>query len=219
MKNLKGTGGFFKARSSRIFLLIICCFALSQKSFSQFVIEPFVSNDQLILESWYFNTIDESKRLSVFALNESIYDYDTESSSLLSFGMFGYDWIKGFGPIAGWRLSEQSSAALGGLQYGFYRENFFLITYLNSELKSDPNFEFYTITQFRPQLSEKLKGFGQLQISKNFNTDIHTFSLYRLRLGADLGKIQTGLGLDQTFFGEDWESDIAPGFFVRLELY
>ena len=207
------------ARLTKSILLSVLGLVISQQSFSQYVLEPFVSDDNMILESWYYNTITESKRLSLFNLNEVNYNYDTESSSLLSYGVLGYDLAKGFGPIVGWRLSALSSATLAGVQYGLYRENFFAFFYLNSELKNNPNFEFYTITQYRPQITDRFKGFGQLQISKNFNEDMHTYSLYRLRLGADLGKIQTGVGVDQTFAGGDWESNIAPGVFLRLELY
>lgn len=208
-------------KNLKVKLILICCayFLTSQQSLAQFVIEPFVSDENLILESWYFNTIDKSKRLSIFSLNEANYNYDSESTSFLSYGVVGFDLIKGLGPVAGWRFSQYSSAALAGLQYGFYRENFFAILILNSELKKDPNLEFYSIIQYRRQLSEKLKAFSQLQISKNFTTDNHSFSLYRLRLGVDLGKVQTGIGLEQTMLGEDFDYELAPGLFLRLELY
>ena len=188
-------------------------------SFAQFVIEPFVSEDNLILESWYFNTIDQSKRLSVFSLNEINHNYDTESTSFLSYGVVGFDWKKGFGPIVGWRFSPYTAAALAGVQYGFYRENFFAIVNVSSELKSNPNLELYSMIQYRRPITEKLKGFTQLQISKNFVDANHAFSLYRLRVGGDFGKIQTGIGLEQTMAGEDWNHEIAPGLFLRLELY
>jgi hypothetical protein len=191
----------------------------TQQSQAQFVAEPFVNDDDFILETWYFNTIDEGKRFSIFNLNEAKYSFETEASSLLSYGLVGYDWVKGFGPVVGWRINPYAAAALAGIQYGYYREHFLAYATLNTELKIDPNFEFYTLLQYRPQLTEKLKAFSQLQISKNFNSDNHTFSLYRLRLGLDLKKFQTGLGLEQTFAGADWGHSIAPGLFFRMELY
>lgn len=191
----------------------------TQQSQAQFVAEPFVSSDEFILETWYFNTIDKNKRFSIFSLNEAKYNFDTEDTALLSYGLVGFDWIKGFGPVTGWRINNYGAAALAGLQYGYYRKNFLAYTTLNSELKSNPNYEFYALIQYRPQLSEKLKGFSQLQISNNFNSDDHVFSMYRLRVGLDLGKFQTGIGLESTFNGSDWNSNIAPGLFFRMELY
>jgi hypothetical protein len=199
--------------------LCLAFFCTTHQSFAQFVLEPFVSPDEFILESWYFNTIDENKRFSIFNLNEAKYNFESESSSAFSYGILGYDLVGGFGPLIGWRVSSASAAALTGVQYGLYRKNFLAYFTFNVELKNDPNIELYSLLQCRPQLSPKLKGFSQFQISKNFTTDDHTFSLYRLRLGIDLGKIQTGLGLEQTMVGSEWDYNIAPGAFVRLELY
>jgi hypothetical protein len=205
----------------KVKFILFCCafFFIMHQSFAQFVVEPFVSSEDFILESWYFNTIDKSERLSIFALSEAKYNFDTEQSSVLSLGNIGYNWKKGFGPVVGWRISSASAAALAGIQYGYYRENFLAYLTLNTELKDNPNIEFYALIQYRKQITEKLKGFSQLQISNNLVDNTHTFSFYRLRLGADLGKIQTGVGLEQTMVGEDWEYDIAPGLFLRLELY
>ncbi len=203
----------------RVILLCISGWVLSHQTSAQFVLEPFASKDNLILESWYYNSIDEARRLSIFNLNEANYNYETGGTSFLSYGVVGFNWKKGFGPITGWRLTAASSAALAGLQYGIYGEDFFVFFYLNSELKKDPNFEFYSISQYRRKINDKLKAYGQLQFSNNFKDNAHYYSFYRLRLGVDLGKIQTGFGLEQTLIGEDWDYDIAPGLFVRLELY
>ena len=225
MKNLKVNNNnlvaILKVTGMKAKLMILCCafFFISQQSQAQFILEPFVGNDDFILESWYYNSINESKSLSIFSLNEARHNFETESNSFLSYGVLGYDWKKGFGPIIGWRISPYSAAALAGFQYGIYRENFFIILNLNSELKKDPNLEMYSIIQYRKPITEKFKAFSQLQISKNFTVDNHSFSLYRFRLGADLGKIQTGIGLEQTMSGKNWSYDIQPGFFVRLELY
>jgi len=94
-----------------------------------------------------------------------------------------------------------------------------LYTTVNTELKDNPNFELYVLAQYRPQITEKFKAFSQLQVSMNFNEDDHVYSLYRLRLGADLGKIQTGIGLEQTMTGPNWDYKATPGIFIRMELY
>lgn len=208
-----------KFHSTVLFVFSLFFFITAFESKAQFVLEPFVSEESLILESWYFNTIDESQRLSIFNLNEAKYTFETNESSVFSYGIMGYNLAGGFGPMAGWRVTNYSAAALAGLQYGFYRENFLAYVVLNSELKQNPNMEFYTLIQYRPKLTEKLKGFSQLQTSTNFTADGHAFSLYRLRLGVDFGKIQTGIGLEHTMAGPEWERATGPGFFVRLELY
>ncbi len=206
-------------RSFKTIYLGVGLFLLALQSSAQFVVEPFVSGDKFILESWYFNTVDEAHRLSIFTLNEASYDYNTENTSILSYGVVGYDLKGGFGPVGGWRMSQQGSAAIAGVQYGKYGENFLLYSNVNAELKDDPSFEFYVLAQFRPQITDKFKAFSQLQVSMNFTQDDHAYSLYRLRLGADLGKIQTGFGLEQTAAGPNWAYNATPGVFLRMELY
>ena len=188
------------------------------KSSAQFVVEPFVSNEDLINASWYFKTIDDAQKLIIFSLNESKYNFESEASSVFSYGVMGYDLAKGFGPAVGWRITPYSAAALAGIQYGFYRENFLAYFIANAELKENTSMEFYSLLQYRTSLTEKLRGFSQLQTSTNFTTDAHSFSLHRLRLGLDFGKIQTGVGLENTMAGQDWDRTTNAGLFVRLEL-
>ncbi len=217
MKNLTSNNRLKSIVKSVLFLTLLI--VSQRQAQAQFVLEPFVSNDDFILESWYFKTIDESKRFSVFALNEAKFNFDTDQSTVLSYGLVGFDWKGGFGPVTGWRASENGTAALAGFQYGVYRENFLAYMTVNREVKSDPNYEFYSLIQYRKPINEKLKGFSQLQISKNFQDNNHTFSLYRLRLGLDLGKFQTGIGIEQNMIGEGWDHKINAGLFVRMELY
>jgi hypothetical protein len=97
-------------------LAIALTFTLSSyKSHAQFVVEPFVSTDEFIMETWFFKTIDESKRFSIFSLNEAKYNFESEDTSLLSYGLVGFDWLKGFGPVTGWRINNYNAAALAGL--------------------------------------------------------------------------------------------------------
>jgi hypothetical protein len=203
----------------KVFAFGLIIMMQSQKASAQFVVEPFVSEDNFILESWIYKSIDQNRKFSIFSLNEFNHNYDTNSTSFLSYGILGYDVKKGFGPAIGWRTTANRTSALGGLQYGLYGKNYLAYFILNTELRNNPNFEFYSLLQYRVQLSEKLRGFGQLQISKNFNEDNHVYSMYRLRLGLDLGKFQTGFGLEQNLQGADWNHKATPGVFFRMELY
>lgn len=204
---------------AKLLFLGLFIFFNAFKSSAQFVLEPFSGKDDFILESWYFNTIDSARKVSLFALNEVKYNYDAKQSNLLSYGLIGYDLKNGFGVVSGWRISEHSTSALAGFQYGYYRKDFLAYVVVNTELKRDPSMEAYTLLQYRKKLNKKLKGFSQFQSSTNFTNDGHTFSLHRLRLGLDFGKIQAGVGLENTLVGEDYHRTTAPGVFVRLELY
>ena len=45
-------------------ILLVALIAFSQKSYAQFVLEPFISEDNLIIESWLFKEIDEQKKFN-----------------------------------------------------------------------------------------------------------------------------------------------------------
>lgn len=200
-------------------ILLVALIAFSQKSHAQFVLEPFISEDNLIIESWLFKEIDEQKKFNLFSLNESDYDFDTENSTFLSYSVFGYDWIKGFGPVLGYRFLESYAAALGGIQYAFYKEGFFITVNLTSEFKSDPNIELFSIVQYRKKITSSFTAFTQLQLSTNFISEDHSFSFQRFRVGADLGQFQAGFGLNQVQVGTGLDYTASPGIFLRMELY
>ncbi|MBV6647484.1 MAG: hypothetical protein KI790_18645 [Cyclobacteriaceae bacterium] len=192
-------------------------FGLTHQLSAQDVIESSIGEEFFNVETWITKPLTKDYKLSIFSLNTAERNLDLDQTNFMSYTIVSYDLFKGFGPTVGTRILKDRVVALGGPQYTYYSERFLFTANFTSEFKSSPDFEFFSILQGRPKLNEKLDGFLQGQFSFNFNSDQHLLSFQYLRIGADLGMIQTGLAFNQFQFGEDWDYDIQPGLFLRLE--
>ena len=197
------------------FLLFPIVFSFQLQA--QTVLESTATNETFIMETWWTKPIDKEYKFVLFNLNTAEYKFDLEEATFMSYSILNVDLFKGFGPVAGTRVLKDRVVGLGGIQYTYFREKVFITANFTSELKKNPDFEFFSLAQYRPEITEKTKGFIQGQFSFNFNSQAHIFSFQQLRLGVDLGLIQTGFALNQFQFERDWLYNIQPGLFLRLE--
>ena len=196
-----------------ILLLVVTSFQIK----AQTVLESTVTDETFIMETWWTKSIDKEYKFVLFNLNTAEYNFNLKEATFMSYSILNIDLFKGFGPVVGTRVLKDRVVGLGGFQYTHFREGIFITANFTSELRGNPDFELFSLIQYRPQITEKIKGFTQGQISFNFNSQSHIFSFQQLRLGVDLGLIQTGFALNQFQFGQDWLYNIQPGFFLRLE--
>ncbi|WP_299364046.1 hypothetical protein [Winogradskyella sp.] len=200
-------------------IFLSCILSVSfQISYGQTSIETFSSEDNFIVEAWWYKVIEANPKFNVFSLNEAIHNYGIEETFFMNYTIVGYEISKGFGPVAGARFLSDRVSGLAGIQYAYYTPIFFITTNITGELRSNPLFEWYTLLQYRPKLTEKLKLFAQFQNAMNFDESGNDFSLQRLRVGLDFKWLQAGFALNTTQTGKDWDFDAEPGLFLRLEL-
>ena len=188
-----------------------------RKAHAQDVVEASIGSEFFNVETWITKPLVKDYKLSIFSLNTAERNLDLDETNFMSYTIVSYDLFKGFGPTLGTRILKDRVVALGGPQYTFYSERFLFTANFTSEFKSNPDFEFFSIIQGRPEVSKKLDGFLQGQFSFNFNNDQHLLSFQYVRIGADFGMIQTGLAFNQFQFGDDLDYDFQPGLFLRLE--
>lgn len=203
-------------KKSTLLICLISTICCVKKSNAQDVIEASAGEKFFNIETWITKPLDKEYRYTIFSLNTAEHDRELDQTLFMSYTILSYNWWKGVGPTVGTRLLSNRVVALGGPQYTFYRERFFATANFTSEFRSNPDFEFFSIIQGRPKLSEKVNGFLQGQFSFNFNSDEHLLSFQYVRVGADLGVVQTGFALNQFQFGENWDYEIRPGIFLRL---
>ena len=199
-----------------VFCIAFLVFA--NKNYAQISIEASSSDENFIVEAWWFKTLEINPKFNIFSLNEAIHNYEIKETQYMNYTVIGYEINKGFGPVVGARFLENRVSGLAGIQYAYYTPTFFIATNITSELRSNPFFEWYILLQYRPQLSETLKLFTQLQNGINFNEEGNDFSFQRLRIGLDFNFLQAGLALNTTQLGKNWDFDAEPGIFIRLEL-
>lgn len=204
-------------RNIYLFFIISFLSAFAHRSKAQTVIEGFSSEDFFNIETWWIKPFDQDYKFSLFNLNTAEHNYHTNETVLMSYSIVSYTWHKGFGPAIGTRLLKDRLVALGGPQYTYYSEKFFVTTNFTSEFRSNPDFELFSIIQFRPQITQEIDGFLQGQFSFTFNAHGHLLSFQYVRFGVDMGIVQTGLAFNQFQFGRDWGYSFQPGLFLRLE--
>lgn len=184
---------------------------------AQTIVEPSVTEEDLLVESWWIKPLDQKYKWAFFNLTEAKYNYDSEQTSFLNYSVVGYNLYKGIGPAVGTRFLANEASALAGVQYYFQNPKVLIYTIFTSDIKSDPILELYTLWQYRPEINDKLKFFSQLSTTTNYRNGDHEFGFQRVRAGLDWGLFQAGLALNMTQIGSDWDNDVAPGIFVRLE--
>jgi len=200
----------------RIFQIGILLFLTSYQAKAQTVLESTLTDKQFIFETWWTKPLDSAYKFVLFNLNTAEYRFDTDQTIFLSYSILSYDLWKGLGPAIGSRIVQDKVVGLGGVQYTYYRKKGFITANFTSELKDNPDFELFSIVQYRPRLSEKLNAFLQGQFSFNFNADEHIFSFQQFRFGVDVGTMQTGLAINHLQFGSEWEYEFQLGGFFRL---
>ncbi|UJH66090.1 hypothetical protein [Allomuricauda sp. SCSIO 65647] len=201
----------------KLVLGVILLLTFTPNNYSQTTLETFFGMEEMVVESWFFKPLTENYEWSIFILSDAVIDYETEEASLVSYTVLGYDVWKGFGPVSGGRFFDGRASALAGVQWARAGEQFLITTNLTTELRSQPFYELFLLAQYRFSMNEDLGFFSQFQNSINFNKDSHEFSFQRLRLGLNWKKYQFGLGTNTYQYGEDWDFEIDPGIFVRVE--
>lgn len=204
-------------KHNRYYLFIILFLAFAKASFAQTTLEAFTTPDNLTLEGWFFKPLTEDYKLTLFSLNEAILAYDTEETTFVSYNVIGYDVWKGFGPVIGARILEGRGSALAGIQWAKASKKFLITANLTTEIRDNPFYELYFLAQYKFPINDKIGFFSQLQNSTNFTDNGHDFSFQRLRAGISWKTYQVGAGLNTFQYGEDFDFEIDPGIFIRVE--
>ncbi|MEL7119750.1 MAG: hypothetical protein AAFO07_09925 [Bacteroidota bacterium] len=202
-------------KTAFIFSFLLITF--TQVGNTQTVLESSLTDDRFTVETWWTKPIDKQYKFVLFNLNTAEYLFDLDQSQFMSYSVLNIDVWKGLGPVIGTRILQDKVAGLVGIQYTFFSQTVFITTNFTTETKSNPDFEFYTLAQYRPKLSRLLNGFIQTQLSFNFNANQHLFSFQQIRLGPDFKTYQFGLAINQFQLGSNWENEVHPGIFFRLE--
>ena len=201
----------------KFFLPILFLFVLSKACIAQTTLETFFATEEMTVESWFFRPLTKDYKLGIFSLNDATIDYQSEEANFVSYTVVGYDIWKGFGPVLGSRFFSSRASAMAGLQWSKSNENLLIVSNFTTEIRNEPYYELFLLTQYRIPLNNHIGLFSQFQTSTNFNSKIHDFSFQRLRIGLDWNIYQFGLGSNTYQLGKDRNFESDFGFFIRLE--
>ncbi len=165
-------------------------------------------------------------RILFFNRNRASIDYRMTSSDYLpQFGFtealsYNHEKLKGFAPVLVGQVLSWGVYAKAGVQYAHVQKNVTVFTWMVSELKSEPDIDYFLLLRYTPSISAHWNLFTQMESVNVFPTQTNrNFSFtQRLRLGFQYHAYQFGAGIDMSESGRNaFSTFYNAGIFLRHE--
>ncbi|MFM8741416.1 MAG: hypothetical protein ACKOC0_14610 [Cytophagales bacterium] len=215
----------------KIALLLIASLLAGSEVCSQIAVEGFAGNQKTTADILFFkyfkNKEGNNSTFLFFNRNRASMDYrQTSNAYLPQFGFteavsYNRPALKGFAPVAVVQIFNTGTFPKIGVQYFHQKKHFMFFTWAVIETMQKPLVDYFVLTRFQPQVSEKVQLFLQLELVNTLPTTAennYNF-IQRMRLGLRLGESwQTGVGADFTQNGRtDFVTTSNIGVFLRKE--
>lgn len=200
------------------------------KVFSQLPVEVFGGHEKATLDVLFFryfkNNKNENSKFLFFNRNRVSMDYrQTATAYLPAFGFteaisYNHSKLKGLAPVAVVQIFNSGVFPKAGIQYFHRKSEFTFFSWVVSEIKAKPTFDFFVLTRFEPKLTERLNLFTQLELVNAFPTEVDAnFNfIQRMRIGLRMKDWQFGFGGDFNEFGNNMFANTTNvGVFLRHE--
>jgi hypothetical protein len=215
----------------KIVLLVIASLLFWSEAFSQITVEAFVGDQKTTADILFFkyfkNKEGSNSKFLFFNRNRASMDYrQTSNTYLPQFGFteavsYNHPALKGFAPVAVVQIFNTGTFPKIGVQYFHQKKQFMFFSWAVMETMEKPLIDYFVLTRFQPQVSEKIKLFLQVELVNTLptsNENNYSF-IQRTRIGLHWGESwQTGLGAD---FAQNGRSDFVTtsniGVFLRKE--
>lgn len=204
---------------SSIFLFLVT-FCLATATWSKLPaqsIEVMPGTERLFADVQWLEALDKDRKWSVFSRVRATDDYN-ENTNLFMGAYLNYTTATGFGGTILGRISTGGSGGDIGVHYFKATKDFMVFALASLDLAAELGYSWFSITRYRPALSEKLRLYTSLELFSNFNETGHAVSVQRMRAGLESHGYQFGLALNLAGFGQDYSNtDSNPGVFIRKE--
>jgi hypothetical protein len=127
--------------------------------------------------------------------------------------------IKNLRVAGGVAYSSGGFDPTAGLQYVYSGRKFFFLFAPRVNIESDPSYDFMTILQFKPSISDNFKFYSRIQALNVFNSSGNIKSYQWLRIGLEIKGVQFGLAADFDEYGPNPSVTNNLGIFLRKEIF
>ena len=204
-------------------VLLLGFFQITQISYAQIPVAVMVGEKQMQHEFFFFKDIDKKGRFNVFTMGQFAVDYEQEAfnSSLMS-TQITYNFVPGLGVAGGLSFSNQQFRPLVALSLAYMnkKKDFLINLFPSLIIKDQPEYELTGLILYTPKISKNFSLLAQAFIGSTYDekVDKHLFSFHQVRLGIGYRDwFQVGIGLDQNFFGPEFDNFKNFGVFLRKE--
>ncbi len=143
-------------------------------------------------------------------------EHDNKENNLFVVSsLFSYNLGKGLSVGIGGEIQRSGTFAIVGAQYAYTTKNILLVVFPSMNINGDKEYTYFTLFEYKPKLSEKLKGYFRTQflVTTNFNT--YNRGYQQFRLGLQIENIQFGLAANLDQFDNNEVTTSNYGLFVR----
>jgi len=161
----------------------------------------------------------ETSRIGLFHLNTVQFGMkDEKYNSFILQDQLYIETFKNLRLAGGVVYSPGGFNATAGLQYIYGGRKFFFLFAPRIDIERDPSYDIFTIIQYKPQISEKVKLFTRIQTLNLFHSGDNIKSYQWMRLGLEIKGMQFGLGLNLDEYGPNPSVETSVGVFIRKEI-
>ena len=215
---------------ARLWVLVLICFAATPAR-AQLPVEVFAGQQRATLDLMFFRYFDQQPgappgRWLFFHRSRAAIDYRmTATEYLPQFGSteavsYNHPAAKGLAPVAVLQLLNSGLTPKLGIQFARITPQWTLFSWSVVELRQQPNVDFFLLLRYTPRISERWKGFFQVEWIPSVPTE-ETKPVYltsRGRAGLSRAGTQFGIGCDLQQWGRSqWTTTTNAGVFIRKE--
>lgn len=147
-------------------------------------------------------------------------EHDSNENNLFVVSsLFSYNLGKGFSIGIGGEIQRPGTFAIVGAQYAYVSETILLVVFPSMNINGDKEYTHFTLFEYKPKLSDKLKGYFRSQFLVITDFDNYNRGYQQLRLGLQIDNIQFGLATNLDQFDNSNITTSNYGLFVRALIF
>lgn len=183
-------------------------------------VELMIGNKYGSVNLSFSRNFSQDSRLGFFHMNTVQFYYDDkDKNSFILQDLVFVEAVKNLRVAAGVAYSPGGFSPTAGLQYIFSGKKLMFLFAPRINIVSDPSYDFMTVLQYKPPVSERVKLFTRVQALNLFDAEGNIKSYQWIRLGVEVKGIQFGLSMNLDEYGPHPSVDTNFGLFVRKEIF
>lgn len=177
-------------------------------------LEFMAGHNGLFADVQWLKFLDQNHRWSIFSRTRATVDYDN-NTDLFNGAYFNFTTNIGIGASLVGKINSAEGSVDAGAHIFKAKENWMLFGLASAGLKSDLEYNWFSIFRYTPKLGARWHLYTSLELFTVFIKNDHVASVQRLRAGLDYRSLQFGPALNLAQLGADFRTSHNFGGFIR----
>jgi hypothetical protein len=142
------------------------------------------------------------------------------ADEVMNQGYISFELLKSVSVLGGFFYTDVTGIrSTAALQFVKKKSDWIFMLTPRVDIMKRGSREIFTLFEYRPELTRKLKLYTRLQVMLNHGPSHFNRGYQRLRIGIDLNKLQFGFAQNLDQFGADLSMRSNTGVFLRKEFH